>query len=412
LLGKHSVTLFIILSLLSSILSVALTSSEQINQSFGAETSDNKPKEKKSDSISDSKPKKDDKSKDKIPTKEEDTKSKDEDKSKDKIIIKENDDDKPKDEDKTKTNEVNNPQQPVTDTTQTLTANDKQPLITGPTQPPCDPTIANCPPVTGPTQPPCDPTIANCPPVISSNENTRCPADFRMGSDGFCHVISCTLPKDQCPPPCDVKKGQCSTGIKCKPDYHRGADGFCHLVNCTLPKDQCPPPVCDLFTEVCYWNEKCKTNSTESCEKHHKESSSTDTVIKYYITNPIIQKQVAQQPSNVLIPMNTIQFCNLIGDQACVFMNSNFKILFNQTSKDNLGNWILNGEAQNIGPNPLNNVIVVWHLYDAFGNIVGLTQGIPIPSSLGIGQTTIFNLQENPISLTGIPKFYRISFVF
>ena len=39
-------------------------------------------------------------------------------------------------------------------------------------------------------------------------------------------------------------------------------------------------------------------------------TSSTDTVIKYYITNPIIQKQVAQQPSNVLlIPMDTIQFC-------------------------------------------------------------------------------------------------------
>ena len=101
------------------------------------------------------------------------------------------------------------------------------------------------------------------------------------------------------------------------------------------------------------------------------------TVIKYYITNPIIQQQVAQQPANVLIPMDTLQFCNLIGDQACVFMNSNFKILFNQTTKDNFGNWNLNGESQNIGPNPLNNVMVVWHLYDALGNIVGLTQGIP-----------------------------------
>lgn len=110
--------------------------------------------------------------------------------------------------------------------------------------------------------------------------------------------------------------------------------------------------------------------------------------------------------------MDTTQFCNLIGDQACVFMNSNFKILFNQTSKDNFGNWNLNGESQNIGPNPLNNVMVVWHLYDVFGNIVGLTQGIPIPSSLGTGQTTIFNLQIKSTELTGIPKFYRISFVF
>ena len=89
-------------------------------------------------------------------------------------------------------------------------------------------------------------------------------------------------------------------------------------------------------------------------------------------------------------------------------MNSNFKILFNQTTQDNFGNWNLNGESQNIGPNPINNVMVVWHLYDAFGNIVGVTQGFPIPSNLGMGQTTIFNLQLKPTDLTGIPKFYRI----
>jgi hypothetical protein len=56
--------------------------------------------------------------------------------------------------------------------------------------------------------------------------------------------------------------------------------------------------------------------------------------------------------------------------------------------------------------------MVVWHLYDYLGNIVGLTQGFPSPSNLGIGQTTIFNLQENSIDLTDIPKFYRISLVF
>jgi hypothetical protein len=93
-------------------------------------------------------------------------------------------------------------------------------------------------------------------------------------------------------------------------------------------------------------------------------------------------------------------------------MNSNFKILFNQTTQDNLGNWNLNGEAQNIGANPLNNVMVVWHLYDSLGNIVGVTQGSPIPFSLGTGQTTIFNLQLKPTDLTGLPQFYRVSFVF
>ena len=75
-------------------------------------------------------------------------------------------------------------------------------------------------------------------------------------------------------------------------------------------------------------------------------------------------------------------------------MNNNFKILFNQTTRNNFGNWNLNGEIQNIGLNPINNVRVVWNLYNALGNIVGITQGFPIPFNLGTGQTTIFNLQE------------------
>jgi hypothetical protein len=62
--------------------------------------------------------------------------------------------------------------------------------------------------------------------------------------------------------------------------------------------------------------------------------------------------------------------------------------------------------------NPLNNVRVVWHLYDSLGNIVGLTQGFPLPSNLGTGQTTLFNLQIKSTELTGIPQFYRISFDF
>ncbi|MER5175960.1 MAG: FxLYD domain-containing protein [Candidatus Nitrosocosmicus sp.] len=104
--------------------------------------------------------------------------------------------------------------------------------------------------------------------------------------------------------------------------------------------------------------------------------------------------------------------CRQIGDQACIFANSNFKILFIQTTKDNFGNWVLNGEAQNIATNPINKVRIIWHLYDTQGNIIGLTQGFPIPSNLGIGQTTIFNLQEKPTDLTRTPKFYQVSFDF
>ena len=47
-----------------------------------------------------------------------------------------------------------------------------------------------------------------------------------------------------------------------------------------------------------------------------------------------------------MVSIDTIQFCNQIGDQACVFANSNMKILFNQTTKDSFGNWLLNGEAR------------------------------------------------------------------
>ena len=43
------------------------------------------------------------------------------------------------------------------------------------------------------------------------------------------------------------------------------------------------------------------------------------------------------------------------------------------------------------------------------GNVIGLRQGIPIPSNLGIGQTTLFDLQGKSTDLTGIPKFFKVS---
>ena len=42
----------------------------------------------------------------------------------------------------------------------------------------------------------------------------------------------------------------------------------------------------------------------------------------------------------------------------------------------------------------INNVRAVWHLHNAQGNVIGLTQGFPKPSNLGIGQTTLLDLQE------------------
>ena len=168
-------------------------------------------------------------------------------------------------------------------------------------------------------------------------------------------------------------------------------------------KDQCSPLTYDPIPNL---------DQPSNKDKKTKGSSKTNEVIKYYITNPIIQQQVTQQPANALIPLDTLQFCNQIGDQSCVFANSNLKILFVQTTKDSFGNWVLNGEAQNLGTFTINNVRAVWHLYDALGNVIGLTQGFPTPSNLGIGQTTLFNLQEKSTDLTGIPKFFRVSFDF
>jgi hypothetical protein len=51
-------------------------------------------------------------------------------------------------------------------------------------------------------------------------------------------------------------------------------------------------------------------------------------------------------------------------------------------------------------------------LYDALGDIVGIAQGFPTPSSLGVGQTTIFNLQIKPANLTEILNFIEFLLFF
>jgi hypothetical protein len=75
-------------------------------------------------------------------------------------------------------------------------------------------------------------------------------------------------------------------------------------------------------------------------------------------------------------------------------MNSNFKLLFNHIAQDNLGNGVLNGEAQNIGSYPINNVMGVLHLYNSLENIVGITQGFPIlnPCAKYLCQCSCFSI--------------------
>jgi hypothetical protein len=135
-------------------------------------------------------------------------------------------------------------------------------------------------------------------------------------------------------------------------------------------------------------------------------------VIKNFIhSNPIVQQQILQSP-NKLIQIDTLQICNQIGDQACVSSNSKFKISFIQITKDVFGNWTLNGEVQNIDSLPHNQVRAILYLYDNQGNIIGLTQGYTLPSNLNSMQTATFNITEKQSDLMGMPKLYRVSFVF
>jgi hypothetical protein len=83
-----------------------------------------------------------------------------------------------------------------------------------------------------------------------------------------------------------------------------------------------------------------------------------------------------------------------------------------QSIKNSIGNWVVMGEAQNVALKAVNQVRAILHFYDVQGNIVGLKQGLTTPSNLKSMQTTIINLHEKPSELTGIPKFYRVSFAF
>ena len=88
-------------------------------------------------------------------------------------------------------------------------------------------------------------------------------------------------------------------------------------------------------------------------------------IIKNYISNPAVQQQISQAPNNGLIRLDTLQICSQLGDQACIDANSNFNILFSQVTQDSLGNWVLNGEVQNVGNQLHNMVTTIFYLYNA-----------------------------------------------
>ena len=143
------------------------------------------------------------------------------------------------------------------------------------------------------------------------------------------------------------------------------------------------------------------------------ESPVLETEIKKIIvTDPTIHQEGCQQtPTNTpLVQLSTNQFCQQVGDQTCISADRNFKMLFVQTARNASGDWVSNGAVQNISPYSLEQVIATLHLYDCSGRIVGYAEEFTIPYNLSSMQTAIFNQTISPTNLTGIPKFFRVSF--
>jgi hypothetical protein len=163
----------------------------------------------------------------------------------------------------------------------------------------------------------CDPRNANC----SLPDNTQCSDGYNISPNGECvTVFDCDSSLyDNCPVKiCHIDKNDCTKGLTCPEGYWReGIKGDCKRhVPCESSEDCIQ--ICNLFKGDCPGAEiicnPISTNSTNiPChkpenDKENNVADQTDSVIKFYITNPMIQQQVAQQPANALIPMDTLQF--------------------------------------------------------------------------------------------------------
>ncbi|MDQ4074017.1 MAG: hypothetical protein M3162_06900, partial [Thermoproteota archaeon] len=134
-----------------------------------------------------------------------------------------------------------------------------------------------------------------------------------------------------------------------------------------------------------------------------------------YITNivssPGVQQQLAQLPPNTLVQIDTLTMCTQLGDQACIDSNIDFQNVFAQVTPDAFGNWVLNGQVQNVGTVPHSNVTSILYLYDSLGNQVGQNLGLTNPPTINPMQNASLTVPQNQTGLTGTPQFFRISYV-
>jgi hypothetical protein len=138
-------------------------------------------------------------------------------------------------------------------------------------------------------------------------------------------------------------------------------------------------------------------------------SSVHNSIKNLILTNPnfneLIQKKQQQQllTNASLIQLDTIQLCKQLGNQTCVSSQKNFKVLFANTTKDSLGDWVLFGKVQNNSSMPLAQIRITLYLYDTSVDIVGLKQGSTTPQNLN-------PTQERESDMINMPKFFRIYF--
>ncbi len=130
------------------------------------------------------------------------------------------------------------------------------------------------------------------------------------------------------------------------------------------------------------------------------------------VSSPAIQQQLAQLPPNTLIQIDTLTMCAQLRDHPCIDSNIDFNNVFAQILQDGFGNWILNGQVQNVGTVPHNQVTAILYLYDSFGNLVGQNFGLTNPSTINPLQNATITVAQNQAALSGTPQFFRVSYAF
>ena len=165
----------------------------------------------------------------------------------------------------------------------------------------------------------CEPTNETCHPV-EKPVLVYCPDGYHKSGDVCKLYLHCDVSKyNNCPPTICILNKDCPSGFTCSNGYNiKGINGDCRLkIPCDSSNVKCPPDPCNVFKGDCKPVSVCVKNSTNSTNTScypPKNDKLEEGDNNNNINTQIIKEQVSQQPSNALIPIDTIQFCDQIGD--------------------------------------------------------------------------------------------------